>query len=276
MIIFEIRDAYLKTREGADQTIGYLFYYEKSKRFFMELLSDLKEWEAPTLFYADVKKGNYSIDSARTMQWVRQRIIPSERQNLGAVLRENNLKEYDEYKLLLCSEGRCAQDEEYILKMDVAKLPEVMQKRLSQNIKDVMFLFGNRFMVFFLDGTTRLISADSLLKGRREFSHILENQELFSHGKVSPGGHGIEWDEERFISARELYASGKKTELGYDDLLLFARTRLVDTTEVTESLGVSRQYVSQLVKQERLKPILTGSTIQFFAKASIEREDENK
>ena len=50
----------------------------------------------------------------------------------------------------------------------------------------------------------------------------------------------------------------------------------MDTTEVTESLGVSRQYVSQLVKQERLKPILTGSTIQFFAKASIEREDENK
>lgn len=272
MIIFEIRDAYLKTKDGWDQTIGFLFYYEKSRRFFMELLPDLKEWEAPTLFFADVKNANFSIDSARTMQWVRQRIIPSERQNLGAVLSENNLKEYDEYRLLLCSEGRCAQDEEYIVKTDMEKIPEEIKKRLSQNVNDIMFLSENRFMVFFMDGTTRLISADSLLKGRREFCGILKKPQVYSGLKVSPGGHGIEWDEERFISARELYNSGKKTEFKYDDLLMFAKTRLIDTTEVTEKLGVSRQYVSQLVKQERLKPVLTGSTIQFFAKASIERE----
>ena len=111
MVTFEIRDA----ATGEKRLLGYLFYYERSRRFFAELLEKWDEWAAPFIFSGFVKRGIYSIDSEWSMKFVRQRIIPADRQNLGAILRDNNLREYDEYRLLLLSEGRCAQDDLYLV-----------------------------------------------------------------------------------------------------------------------------------------------------------------
>lgn len=51
------------------------------------------------------------------MRWVRQRVTPPERQNLGQILKANNMAEYDEFKLLVKNEGRSCQDECYIVEM---------------------------------------------------------------------------------------------------------------------------------------------------------------
>lgn len=54
------------------------------------------------------------VDSTWSMKWVQSRIVPSSRQNIGQILRANGMESYDEYKLLLKSQGRSCQDEFYI------------------------------------------------------------------------------------------------------------------------------------------------------------------
>jgi hypothetical protein len=50
--------------------------------------------------------------------------------NLVQVQKENGLKEYDEYRLLMLSMGRCAQDDYYLVPMEEGELPEEIQKPL--------------------------------------------------------------------------------------------------------------------------------------------------
>ena len=96
MVIFEILN-----KSENKRLLGYLFYFERSGRFFTELLETLDEWSSPFIFSGHVKKGIYSIDSTWSAKFVSQRIIPSDRQNLGSLLRDNSLTKYDEFKLLL-------------------------------------------------------------------------------------------------------------------------------------------------------------------------------
>lgn len=41
---------------------------------------------------------------------MQQRIAPTDRQNLGQILKDNGLDEYDEFQLLMLANGRCVQD----------------------------------------------------------------------------------------------------------------------------------------------------------------------
>ena len=52
-----------------------------------------------------------TLDGTWSRRWVEERIVPPSRQNIGQVLKANNLDEYDDFKLLLVSMGRCCQDD---------------------------------------------------------------------------------------------------------------------------------------------------------------------
>ena len=110
MKLFAIRD------ESAIEQIdlAYLLYYEVEKRFYIELPENADPWETPLLLSTFIKKGKTSINSYWSKIWVQQRIVPTDRQNLGQVLKDNNLQEYDEFDLLMLSMGRCAQDDYFI------------------------------------------------------------------------------------------------------------------------------------------------------------------
>ena len=60
MIVFEIHD-----KAEKNKMLGYLFFYERSRRFFAEILSELDEWNAPFIFESHVKRGIYSIQGWR-------------------------------------------------------------------------------------------------------------------------------------------------------------------------------------------------------------------
>lgn len=265
---FAIRDSAQKSKDGSDRILGYLFFSDASGRFYTELLPDLSVWDAPPIFLSHVRRKVYSIDSVWTMKWVRQRIIPAERQNIGAVLKAYHLRIYDEYQLLLRSEGRCAQDEEYIEK--TTELPTPILDRLHKKVKDVVIRPNGQALVFFIDDMTRVINLHLLLENRAGFRRILSSPEILRSVSVSPFGNGIEWDEARSIPAEELRESGKEIDLSYDDLLSFVQTRCIDTSSLTEQLGVSRQYIHQLVKQDRLHPISFGGNYQLFARTDTE------
>ncbi len=270
MTIFEIRDSSLRNPDGSDKLLGFLFYHERTRRFYAEILEGIDEWEAPFMFCAHIEKGRYSIGSSWTMRWVRQRIIPSDRQNIGSILKENGLKYYDEYKLLCLSEGRCAQDEEYIVRTDHDSLPDEIKARFTGKVRDVVPLAGNRVIVFFMDDTSRLIDMNAVFDGRAEFGRIQREREIFNAVRVSPAGFGIEWGEERAIQAEDLYVAGVSLDIGYDDLLSFASNRLVDTTGACDYLKCTRQYVNQLVGQERLDPVLSGDKSRVFLRSQLE------
>ena len=269
MIVFEIKDASWICEDGTHKVLGYLFYYPQSRRFYAEILSDLDEWEAPAIFYSNIKKGVYSIDSIWTMKWVRQRIIPLERQNIGSILKDNNLKEYDEYRLLVLSAGKCAQDDNYITKVDPTDLPDEIAIRLSKKVQDVMVLSGRMIEVFFKNKESGLIDLNSLHLDK-SFDRIMKDDDIFNSVTVSPGGNGIEWDELRYIPAEKLYKKKTDIPIKYSDLLNFADKRLADTSAVSNMLGVSRQYINQMVDKGSLTPVTAGTNTQIFAKAQIE------
>lgn len=269
MAVFEIRDAAEKTADE-DFLTGFLFYYEKSRRFYVELLSENDEWSAPFIFAGGVSKGIFSFGPPLADSFVRQRIIPRDRQNLGSILKVNNLREYDEYRLLLLSEGRCSQDDLYLKKTDAELLPEEILQRLGRKVKDVIPMEGHKLTVFFNDKTVRLCHLDELVKGRREFDKILSDSEIFMAVKLSPGGNGIEWGTERIISAEELRENGAPAEISYESLLSFVKYRLADTTETAAIIDCSRQYIGQLVREERLHSVREGSNNNLFLKSEIE------
>lgn len=112
-----------------DLALGYLFYYEKANACIIELDDCLDEWEAPVLFQGLVKKGIYTVPEDIAMLWVRERVIPSGRQNIGSILKNAKLNEYDEMALLTLSKGECSQDSCYIEQIKSEELPEKIRKR---------------------------------------------------------------------------------------------------------------------------------------------------
>ena len=267
MVVFEIHD---KAQKG--RLLGYLFYYERSKRFFAEMLEDTDEWTCPFIFSGHVRKGEYSIDSVWSGKFVGQRIIPPDRQNLGTILRENGLKEYDEFKLLLLSEGRCAQDELYLVRISEREIVQEIQKRFEKKVLDVMALKDRKVLVFFRNSKSVIADIGKFAGNDRIYGNVLRDDAVFRNVRVSPGGNGIEWGEERFISAGTLRKIGKESAISYEDVAGFIRERLVDSAEAAGILSCSRQYIKQLADQSRLTPIREGANSNVFFKSEIERE----
>lgn len=57
-----------------------------------------------------MKRKQYTVNAYWSKVWVQQRIAPTDRQNLGQILKDNGLDEYDEFQLLMLANGRCVQD----------------------------------------------------------------------------------------------------------------------------------------------------------------------
>ena len=145
MKIFAVRDEDNTTNKA----VAYLFYYEKEKRFYIELLEEANSWETPLILSSFLKKGQKTISAYWSRIWVQQRIVPSDRQNLGMILRDNGLDFYDEYKLLTMTNGRCSQDSYYLEPISEKDLPKEFVKRNQQKVEDVIPLPENQLLVFF-------------------------------------------------------------------------------------------------------------------------------
>ena len=268
MITFEIKDEAF----GENRLLGYLFYFERSKRFFTELLNTVDEWTAPFILSGFVKNGIFSIGSEWSMKFVCQRIVPPDRQNLGEILKANKLKEYDEYKLLLLSNGRCAQDDLSVKRVIDADFPQEIEERLKRKVKDVLPMGNNRLVIFFRDGKQVETDINKLRKDDISFNRILSDPEVFDLVKVVPGGNGVEWGRERTIPAEELYSEQKITGLSYPEMLEFIAKRTIDTTEAAGILNCSRQYISQLVAQKKVVPVRSESNNNLFLRSDLESE----
>ena len=105
---------YAIKRNNKDKVVSILNYDEKKGSYTIDIPENVSSVEMPFMMSLFLKKGIHRMDSDWSMKWVRSRIIPSSRQNIGEILRVNGMRSYDEHKLLLKNEGRSCQDEFYI------------------------------------------------------------------------------------------------------------------------------------------------------------------
>ncbi len=264
MRIFVIRDDELGQKD-----LGYLLYYEQSKSFYIELPVNADEWDTPLILSSFIRRGEHSVNAYWSLQWVRQRIIPQDRQNLGQILRDNNLTEYDELALLLLGHGRCAQDSVYI--EEISGLPDSIKQRWDYKIEDVIPLSGYCLLVFFRDGSARKISIKEVTKENRSFIPYLSCEERFNTVKLQPDGYGIQWSDSAVLSDQFLYHSGEIIPLQLDDFYRFVSLRIVNTAEAQKLLNCSRQNIADLVRRKKLHPVRTDGNNRLFKLTEIQQ-----
>lgn len=143
MKIFAIIDDY------TDKEIGYFFCYEKFNQCYIEFTGDIDEWDLPIFLEHFVRNGKRIVPPNWTKKRIQTRIIPSDRQNLGSILKENGLDSYDEIKLFLLADGRCAQDECYIRKISENELPQDIIERRKKRIKTAVYNGNGSYLITF-------------------------------------------------------------------------------------------------------------------------------
>lgn len=265
MKIFAIRD----DSAVQQKDLAYLLYYEQEKRFYIELPENADPWETPLLLSSFAKKGETTINSYWSKVWVQQRIVPTDRQNLGLILKENHLKEYDEFALLMLAMGRCAQDDYYLTPIDESQLPEQIQKRFLKHIEDIVPLEDFGLLVFFRDGAVKKCSLRAYFEKKTAFQILLKKEELFSTATLQPGGFGVEWDINLSIPDAMLYRIGKKVPLSVSDFHSFVVHRVVNVAEAAEILGCTRQNIEYLTRTGRLHPIKSSEKNTLYLKSEI-------
>ena len=262
MKIFEILD------EENSLSIGVLLYYEKSHTYIIELSETLDEWSAPLLFTRFIREKSYTIPRDVSLMWVKERVIPSGRQNLGSILSNHRLKDYDEMKFLELSQGRCSQDSLYIRKIEV--LPDYALKRAEKNLLECVPLEGTDILCFFADGITKKIDLKKLKK-HDDIQKVISNRVLFQSCTLGVGGYYITFNDSIDIGRDFLYDAGATIPISLSDLSLFVQKNVLDTTRACETLECSRQNLAYLVKQDQLTPLQENLKGNIFLKGDILR-----
>ncbi len=254
-----------------ESAIGYLFYYKKSKSFIIELQEDLDEWDAPILFQSLVRQGIYTVSREASLLWVTERVIPSGRQNIGMILKNHKLKEYSEMALLSLSKGRCAQDNCYIEEISQESIPENIKKRMRQNISECFSTEDHQIICLFIDNTVRKVDLTQMLGKYQELSYVIRNRNLMDCVKVGVGGYSIIFNNSVEVQSLDLRNTGQLLPLTTGDFYNFVGRNVIDTTEVCNMLQCTRQNLSHMVKEEKLRPIIYGTKENLYLKGEIEK-----
>ena len=263
MRIFAVKDETIPK----EMILGYLVYYENAKAFYLELTGGIDPWDAPPVLSAFVERGEYSIDNYWSLRWVQQRIVPRDRQNIGQILRENNLKEYDEFSLLLLSMGRCEQDDFYLEEIPADPLPEFLSRRWQTKVKDVAPMEAPKMLVFFRNGAAKIVDIQALNISSCE--PFLISQDRFNTVEVQPDGYGVYWNDRAMVSHRNLYTHGISVPFTQQDLHQYVQTRGVSASEACGILECSRQNIDDLMRRDKLHPIRTDAKYKLFSKAEV-------
>ncbi len=267
MKIFAIKDE----NDISNKTFAWLIYYEKAKRFYIELPNDGDVWQTPLFLSSFLKQGKRTVNAYYSQMWVNQRIVPIDRQNLGQILKDNGLNDYDPYKLLLLTNGRCAQDDYYLEEIPNNKLPQELIERFENKVEDIIPLQKRRLLVFFCSGIVKKCNLNNYFEQNRKFKPLLLNEDLFSTLKISAGGYGVYWGEELEITSEELQKIGDEIPLSLDDFLSFVKNRVISSKEAMELLECSRQNLDDLVSRGKLHPIKVTAKNKLYLKSEIEQ-----
>lgn len=259
--------------EGLDRkgAIGYLFYYERAEGFIIELCSDLDEWEAPLLFQGLVRQGEYTIPHRISLMWVEERIIPSGRQNIGSILRNHKLQAYNEMALLRLSKGRCTQDSCYIEEVDYNSIPGEITERSKGNVIECFPTEDGQVICMFRDNVSIKVNLDRLVDEYKDMRYVLKNRDILDSVKVGIGGYSITFNDSIELPVGDLRRVGDVLPITSNDLYGFVKRNVLDTTQTCDIMQCSRQNLSYMVNEQRIKPIMVGERTNLYMRGDVER-----
>lgn len=270
MKIFAIRDGY----RNDNKNLAYLFYYEQSKTFYIEFPENADEWELPILLSSFVAKKEFTVDSSWSKIWVQQRIVPPDRQNLGQILRDNGLDDYDEFELLMLANGRCEQDECYLFPVKAASFPEDILARFEKHIDFAVPISNYHILVFFHNGKVKKCNVQEAFAAMAKKNSLYGDYSTFASSRVMPGGYGVAWGNIISYSYEQLYKNGQSILLTTDDFKLFVSGAILSSAEAAEELECSRQNIDDLVRRGKLHPIKTYDKNKLFWREEITRRKQ--
>ena len=266
----------MKTYKIIDESSGsaaiaILCFFEKSRTFAIEISPEIPPSELPIFFAGFAEKGILSPDMEWSERWVRERIVPEDRQNLGSILRDNNLGEYDIMKLLIKSDGRSAQDDCAIIGVNQADLPLWFAERQSKKIRMVAPFSDFRILLSFYDGRAAIVDLSERVHEDRKFMILEHDGQLFDAVEVQPGGNGICWNDWLHMSAAELYDEGSTLAITADEIDNMIERELMDTQAVCEELNCSRQYIDKLVREGTLPTVRATGKSRLYHRSDVKR-----
>ena len=141
---------------------------------------------------------------------------------------------------------------------------------LSIKIANVVPLSNMQLLVFFENGVIKKFDIKPSIKDYPEFE-ALKEPALFQMVKVEPGGYGVSWNEDLDCSEGELWENGVEIPLSVEDFVSFTQHEIVNTTEVADMLGGTRQNVIAAIKNGHIQPIKAYQRTKLFLKSDVAR-----
>lgn len=93
-----------------EQEHGIFFYNDEDKTFGYYLPEGADESLQPAVFSILAESGRRLFTDREVRMWIKDRIVPPERQNIGEILRNVGIEEYDEFEILRFCKGRSCMD----------------------------------------------------------------------------------------------------------------------------------------------------------------------
>jgi len=249
--------------------IGYLIYYEIDRKFYVELNEDIDCWDLPIIFSHFREKGALTVDSYWSNVWVRERIVPNERQNIGQILRDNGLERYDEHELLVLGNGKSSQDDFFIEEVDKKIIFEKFASRMEYKVCNCIRLNDEEILINFNNGTLKKCNINFLINKFPRLSFIINDKDFYSDIEVQVGGYGIIWGSNVYIQDEFLFKNSVEVDINIDDIINILKQMVVNTYEASEILNCSRQNINDLIKRGCLEPIKSNKNNTLFLKNDI-------
>lgn len=262
MKIFAIKDKYKKNK-----SLAFLFCYPTTGECYIEIPKDTNYLDLPIILSHFAEKQQFTVDCYWTQKFIEERIIPSDRQNLGQILRDNQLDYYDPLKLLEISDGKCSQDDCYIKRISENDLPDEIKNRRLGIICECVPTAEKQLLVTFADDTTALF--DMAKSCSQDWvKRILRYYDLFKEVMVKCGGSCVCWNDFA-LTYDYIRSNSQPLPVSKTVLRELVVRELVSTSEAMEILNCSRQNIDDLVKRGRLTPVSMRANTKMFYRSDI-------
>ena len=139
---------------------------------------------------------------------------------------------------------------------------------LSIKIANVVPLSDMQLLVFFENGVIKKFDVKPIIKDYPEFE-VLKELALFQMVKVEPGGYGVSWNEDLDCSEGEIWENGIEIPLSIADFISFTQYEVINTSEVADILGCTRQNVAAAIKNGHIQPIKNYQRTKLFLRSDI-------
>ena len=96
--------------EYDNECVGIFLYTEVIKEFRVQIRKGIFDGRYPAIMGFYGIRGYNELPSNWAIRWVRERIIPHNRVNIKDILKSAGLKQYDEFGMLMYTNGRTCQD----------------------------------------------------------------------------------------------------------------------------------------------------------------------